>query len=41
VHEYMRTCLLYTEHKIDPGTYMSGVGIGSLALKSDSDRLDP
>jgi hypothetical protein len=35
----MFTSPLYTEHMIDLGTYISGVGLGRLASNSDSDRL--
>jgi hypothetical protein len=40
VHGYMFTSPLYTGHKIDLGTYISGAGPRRLALNSDSDRLD-
>ena len=32
LHGYMLTCPFYTGHKIGSGTYMSGVGVGSLRL---------
>jgi hypothetical protein len=36
----MLDCPLYTEHKINSGTYIPGVGHGRQALNSDSDNLD-